>query len=210
MISEGLIALVWAAAGVTCYESTSALLAAGGGNSKVVFNICNTTMGHIGCVLAMLGVIACPITSGDTAYRSARLTIADWFKIDQSNLKKRFFVTLPLLISGFIIGQLDYSVVWRYFSWSNQTLATLVLWACSVYLLKNKKNWFITVVPATYMTAVVTSYFVSAPECLGSLWAKYNIAFKTSYSYAVAFGIFCALLALSFFLIAEDKYKEKI
>lgn len=189
MISEGLIALVWAAGGVTIYENSQALLAAGGGTSSVVYNICQTTMGQVGCILAMLGVIACPITSGDTAYRSARLTIADWFKIDQSKFTKRLFVTLPLLIAGYLIGQCDYKIVWRYFSWSNQTLATIVLWACSVYLLQQKKNWYITVIPATYMTAVVTAYILTAKEGL-----------KLDYLLAVTIGILFAIIALCTFL----------
>ena len=145
MISEGIIALVWAAAGVTCYESSQALLDAGSGCSAVVYAVCQTTMGKVGCVLAMLGVIACPISSGDTAYRSARLTIADWFKLDQADWKKRLLVTVPLLTVGVLIGKMDYTVVWRYFSWSNQTLAMIALWAASVYLFQNKRNYKLTV-----------------------------------------------------------------
>lgn len=198
MISEGLIALVWAAGGVSCYESTKALLDAGGGCSAVVYHICNTTMGQVGSILAMLGVIACPITSGDTAYRSARLTIADWFKIDQSKFSKRLYITLPLLIAGYFIGQCDYSVVWRYFSWSNQTLATIVLWACSVYLLQEKRNWLITVIPATFMTAVVTAYIITAKEGL-----------KADYSIAVGCGIVFAIAALATFLKRVNKSKTK-
>ena len=187
MISEGLIALVWAAGGVTCYENSAALIAAGGGSSKVVYEICTSTMGQVGAVLAMLGVIACPITSGDTAYRSARLTIADWFKIDQANWNKRFYVTLPLLLTGFIIGQCNYSMIWRYFSWANQTLAMIVLWAASVYLIQEKKNWKITAIPATFMTAVSVTYFLTAPECLG-------LVYTMPYPAAVAIGIVTAVL----------------
>lgn len=212
MISEGLIALVWAAAGVTCYENSQALLAAGGGTSKVVYHICSTTMGSIGCFLAMLGVIACPITSGDTAYRSARLTIADWFKIDQANIKKRLNVTVPLLLAGFLIGQCDYSMVWRYFSWSNQTLATIVLWACSVYFLQEKKNWLITVIPATFMTAVVSAYFMAAPECMGLVWAKLpenSYLHNNYYGFAVIFGIVIAISALCMFIYHKNKLQKK-
>ena len=212
MISEGLIALVWAAAGVSCYENSTHLLEAfkpeNGAVAGIVYNICETTMGKVGFLLAMLGVIACPVTSGDTAYRSARLTIADWFKIDQSNLKKRLYVTLPLLIAGYIIGQCDYNVVWRYFSWSNQTLATIVLWACSVYLLKEKKNWLITVIPATIMTAVVTAYFMAAPECMGLVWAKLpesSYLHNNYYGFAVIFGIIAAISALCLFIYHKNK-----
>ncbi len=192
MISEGLIALVWAAGGVCCYENSAALLAAGGGNSKVVYHICETTMGQAGCILAMLGVIACPITSGDTAYRSARLTIADWFKIDQADWKKRMYVTVPLLLAGYIVGQCDYQIVWRYFSWSNQTLAMMVLWAISVYLVQEKKNWKFTAIPATFMTAVSVTHFLIAKECLA-------VVYKMNYSVAVSIGIIVALGALFIF-----------
>ena len=212
MISEGLIALVWAAAGVSCYENSQALLAAGGGNSKVVYHICTTTMGSVGSILAMLGVIACPITSGDTAYRSARLTIADWFKIDQANFKNRLYVTLPLLIAGFLIGQCDYSKVWRYFSWANQTLATIVLWACSVYLLKEKKNWLITFIPATFMTAVVSAYFMGAPECMGLVWARLpedSYLHNNFYGFSVLFGIITALTAAFLFYYHKNKIQTQ-
>ena len=144
MVAEGIIAMVWAAAGVSFYENTQALLEAGAGvQRRVVYEICTTTMGKIGGVLAMLGVIACPITSGDTAYRSARLTLADWFKIDQKDWKKRLLLTVPLLGVGAIICQIDYSVVWRYFSWSNQTLAMIALWAAAMYPAQNKRNYWI-------------------------------------------------------------------
>ena len=203
MISEGLIALVWAAAGVTIYNGNLSNLITILDNPKqgpgvVVYEICNGTMGqHIGFFLAMLGVIACPITSGDTAYRSARLTIADWFKIDQSNFKKRLYVTLPLLISGYLIGQCNYSKVWRYFSWSNQTLATIVLWAASFYLLTEKKNWYITAIPATFMTAVVSAYFVCAEE-----------GFNSSYNLAIGVGITIAVVSFILHYLRGKKYQE--
>lgn len=170
MIAEGIIALIWAAAGVTCYDTTQELLAAGGGCSAVVYNICQTTMGKIGGALALIGVIICPISSGDTAFRSARLTISDWFKIDQKSIKKRIYITVPLLVAGALICYVDYSVVWRYFSWSNQALATIALWAMTVYLKNEKKNFLITLIPAIFMTAVSILYFLIAPECLGAIW----------------------------------------
>ena len=97
-------------------------------------------MGGVGIALAMLGVIACPITSGDTAFRSARLTLADWFKVDQKNWKNRLLLCIPLLGIGAIVGHMDYSIVWRYFSWTNQTLAMIVLWTASMYLLQGKEE----------------------------------------------------------------------
>ena len=191
MIAEGIIALIWAAAGVSVYESSQALLDAGGGCSAVVYNICQSTMGKVGMVLAMVGVIVCPISSGDTSYRSARLTLADWFKLDQGKFKNRLLLTIPLLAAGTIICTLDYSIVWRYFSWANQALATITLWAISVYLKQQRKNYFITLVPALFMTTLAVAYFVAAPECLGLLWDKINIADST----CVLIGTGCGLLA---------------
>ena len=192
MIAEGIIALVWCAAGVTCYESSQALLAAGGGVPAVVYNICQTTMGKIGAVLALLGVIVCPVSSGDTAYRSARLTLADWFKFDQKPLKNRLVLTLVLLGVGVAVCHVDYSMVWRYFSWSNQTLAMIALWAASVYMYQNKKNYLITAVPATFMSAVSVTYFFAAPECLGLLWNPLGVPMSTYYPIAVVAGIVAA------------------
>lgn len=189
MVAEGIIALVWAAAGVTVYESSQALLEAGGGCSSVVYAICESTMGKTGMILAMVGVIVCPISSGDTAYRAARLTLADWTKMDQSKMKKRLMLTIPILAAGTIVSQLDYSVVWRYFSWSNQTLATIALWTVSVYLKKEQKKHFFTSIPAMFMTAVTVTYFVVAPECLGLLWRKIGIGYGVYYPIGIAAGL---------------------
>lgn len=212
MIAEGLIALVWAAAGVSCYESSTALMEAGGGCSAVVYNICTSTMGKIGGVLALIGVIVCPISSGDTAYRSARITLADWLSIEQSNLKKRFLLTAVLLVAGGIICHIDYSVVWRFFSWANQTLAMITLWTASVYLRKNKKKYIITLVPAAFMTAVSITYFFVAPECLGGLWTGLKIANEIYYPIAVVAGIIVAGLFLCIFrknsVHCDDKFVE--
>ena len=205
MISEGLIALVWAAAGVSCYESSQALLDAGAGCSAVVYAICRTTMGKIGAILALLGVIVCPISSGDTAYRAARLTLADWFHLDQSGIKNRILLTLPLLTAGSLICRLDYSVVWRYFSWSNQTLAMIALWMASVYLKQQKKNYKITMLPAMFMTAVSATYFVASPECMGLLWKVLHVSSAVYYPLGVIFGIAAALLAVSRFKTYDGK-----
>lgn len=142
MITESLIALVWAAAGVAFYGATGGLQNALAelGQSGVVYDISVSLLGIAGGALAIVGVVVCPISSGDTAFRSARLTIADWFKIDQSKMRKRLAITIPLLAVGAILTQLDFDVVWRYFSWSNQTLAMITLWAAAIYLARNAKN----------------------------------------------------------------------
>ena len=205
MVAEGIIALVWAAAGCAIYGGAG-LVEAGGGNSTTVYEICSKTMGGAGVILAMLGVVACPITSGDTAFRSARLTIADWFKINQDKAVNRLMLCVPLLGVGAFLGFgntfgfIDYSIIWRYFSWTNQTLAMIVLWSASMYLFVEKRNYWITVVPATFMSAVSITYFVMAPECLGLIPSLKN---NTLVAYPA--GIIAAVLFLGIFISATKK-----
>lgn len=201
MVAEGVIALVWAAAGVAFYETTGGLQEAVvrlGGQGGVVYEICNTLLGPVGAVIAMVGVIACPISSGDTAFRSARLTIADWFKIGQKPIKKRVALTVPLLAVGALLTQVDVTIVWRYFSWSNQTLAMIALWAAGAYLVKNKIAPWIAVVPATFMSAVSLTYILMAPE-----------GFKLGASVAYPAGIIFAIGCLAAFLLLIYKKTEK-
>ena len=178
MAAEGVIALIWAAAGVSFYEAggTQALYEAGlrlaNNQSSMVYEISTGLLGSVGGVLAMIGVIACPITSGDTAFRSARLTLADWFRIDQAGIKNRLLLAVPLLGAGFLISRFDYIIVWRYFSWSNQTLAMIALWAGAVYLVKQRRSPWMAAVPATFMSAVSITYFFVAGECLGPVTAR--------------------------------------
>ena len=179
MTAEGVIAMVWALAGCTWYEVSNGMMVGlfrmEGGQATTVYDICDKSMGSIGVILAMLGVVACPITSGDTAFRSARLTIADWFKIDQGDMRKRLRLTIPVLGIGAMIGVgsqyglLSYATIWNYFSWSNQTLAMIVLWAAAMYLAREKKNFWFCAVPATFMSAVSVTYFFLAKECLGTI-----------------------------------------
>ena len=199
MVAEGVIALIWAAAGCAIYEvsgglSTGLSAVLAGGQSAAIYDVCIKTMGSVGVALAMIGVIVCPITSGDTAFRSARLVLADWFKIDQNKFSKRLILCVPLLAVGAFVGHLDYSVVWRYFSWTNQTLAMIVLWTASMYLFREKKNYWITAVPATFMSAVSMTYFFCAPECLH---------LSTTIAYPV--GLVLAALFLGIFIHATKK-----
>ena len=202
MVSEGIIALIWAAAGCAIYTGQE-LLDLGAGGPTAVYDICSKTMGGIGIALAMLGVIACPITSGDTAFRSARLVLADWFHIDQKVWKNRLLLCVPVLgIGAFLgignaLGKIDYTIIWRYFSWTNQTLAMIVLWAASMFLFYEKKNYWITVVPATFMTAVSITYFMLGNECLGQFLNKGGV-YNTALAYPV--GILFAALFLGIFL----------
>ena len=172
MIIESVIALVWAAAGVAFYNGTGLLNDAltNLGQSGTVYEISKTMLGNIGGALAIIGVVVCPITSGDTAFRSARLILAEWTGLDQKKIKNRLIITLPLLGIGAVLTQLDFNVLWRYFSWSNQTLAMISLWVATVYLIKNGKHRFvslITALPATFMSAVSLTYILMAKEGFG-------------------------------------------
>ena len=110
----------------------------------------------------IFGVVACAITSGDTAFRSARLIVADIFRIEQRTQWKRFTIALPLFVAGYLITRVDFTVVWRYFAWTNQTLATIVLWAVVVWLFATKRNYFVALLPAVFMTFICASFvFVS-------------------------------------------------
>ncbi len=203
MVAEGAIALIWAAAAIAFFwrADGSGLLALkqiGGGNSNAVYELSVGLLGPVGGVIALLGVIVCPITSGDTAFRSARMAIFDWLKLNEKKLSTRLAVATPLLLSGLTISFLDYGVIWRYFSWANQTLAMIVLWAAAVYLVTNnpgqKYRALIAVVPAVFMSAVSFTYLLYAPECF-NLGASGEIGLNISY----AGGLGGALLLLFVF-----------
>lgn len=189
MVTEGVIALIWAAAGVAFYGSTAGLqdALASLGQSGVVYDISTKLLGVAGGALAVVGVVACPITSGDTAFRSARLTLADWFHIGQGKVAKRLLLTLPLLAAGALLTQLDFDVVWRYFSWANQTLAMIALWAAAVYLRQNcgRAQSLIAALPAAFMSAVTGTYILMADEGL-------RLAPHIAYPAGILFALACA------------------
>ena len=189
MVSEGIIALIWAAAGIAFYGGVNGLAGAGANAANLVYEMSFSLLGPVGGVLAMIGVIACPITSGDTALRSARLTIADWFKLDQVSMKNRLVLTFPLLAIAYAISLVDYSIVWRYFAWSNQTLAVFTLWAGSVFMAKKfgKAISFILVIPAMFMSAVCSTYILFAPEGL-------HLSANVAYPIGLAFAIVCFIV----------------
>ena len=174
MISESVIALVWAAAGVAFYGTTQLLSdALANGASNVVYEISTGVLGVFGGVLAVAGVIVCPITSGDTAFRSARLILAETFHLNQKKIKNRLLITIPLLVVGglltwfAIVNDNGFQIIWRYFSWSNQTLAMIALWVATAYLLKKGKFRFgslLTAFPAAFMSAVSLTYIMMAQE----------------------------------------------
>ncbi len=192
MIAESIIALVWAAAGVAFYGTTGGLQQALAdlGQSSVVYDISVSLLGVFGGALAIIGVVVCPVSPGDTAFRSARLTIADWFHIDQSKLPKRLAITLPLLGVGALLTQLNFDVIWRYFSWSNQTLAMITLWAAAMYLARNAEKWWYSVmcaVPAAFMSGVSCTYILMAEE-------GFRLSQSIAYPIGAAFALACTFL----------------
>ncbi len=178
MVAEGLVALIWAAATIAFtggYEQLSEYMAAhpdGSGASSLVHEISIDWLGTIGGILAILGVIAAPITTGDTALRSSRLIIADFLHLDQRKILKRLIITLPIFALTFLVMCIDFNVLWRYFAWCNQTLSVFTLWAATVYLARHRRAYVVTLLPAMFMTAVSVSYllFARRPEGLGLDW----------------------------------------
>lgn len=169
MIGEGAIALIWATLGMTFYHGSAELNAAlaQGGPAYVVNQVSTTLLGGFGGVLAVLGVVLLPITSGDTAFRSARLIIAEMLNVEQKGYFKRLAIAVPLFIVGYLISMTEFDIIWRYFGWANQTLATVVLWAAAAYLIRNGKLHWIATVPAIFMTVVVTTYLANQPLGFG-------------------------------------------
>lgn len=176
MVAEGIVALIWAAATIAFtggYDQLFDYVAEHGNSSSadMVKDISVSWLGAVGGVLAILGVVAAPITTGDTALRSARLMVADMLNIDQKKLLKRVLMSLPIFALAFFFMLIDFQVLWRYFAWCNQTLAVFTLWAISVYLARHSKPYIVTLLPAMFMTAVSVSYLMFAPEGFGIDWS---------------------------------------
>ncbi|MCM3706592.1 MULTISPECIES: carbon starvation CstA family protein [Cytobacillus] len=168
MIGEGIIALIWAAAGMTFFGGTGGLqdALAAGGPAGVVNEISGSLLGTLGGILAILGVIILPITTGDTALRSSRMMLAESLSsiLKMDGKWKVVITTLPVAIPTFYLATIDYSFLWRYVGWTNQVTAAFMLWTATMYLLKNNKFHWICGVPALFMTGVVSTYIFYAPE----------------------------------------------
>lgn len=187
MIGEGIIALIWCMVGLTFYDSPALMNDAinAGTPSKVVYDSATHMLGYFGGILAVLGVVVLPITSGDTSFRAARLIVAEFFKIDQRNLVKRLMIAIPLFILGFIISKLDFQVIWRYFGWANQTTAMVMLWTAAAYLYRYHKFHWICTIPAIFMTMVSATFLAYA-----------KIGFGLSYETSVWVGIALTVVAI--------------
>ena len=194
MIAEGLIALVWCTLGLSFYEGAEGLrqaLGSSGNAALVVSEVSNTLLGAgFGGTLAILGVVVLPITSGDTAFRSARLTIADIFKTPQKTIISRLIIAVPLFIIGAVLSQVNFSIIWRYFGWANQTLAMFLLWTAAVYLARRGKFHWICTIPAVFMTAVTMTYLFYD-----------KIGFGLSYTMANIFGIGITVACFVLFIV---------
>ena len=198
MVAEGIVALIWAAAATYFFQENGIVDQLTGkafSGAAVASRISNEWLGTFGGILAILGIVAAPITSGDTALRSARLIAADFLHIEQRSIVKRLLICIPLFL--LTIGVLVYSlsdaegfkIIWRYFAWRNQTLSVFTLWAITVYLVREKKNYYITLLPALLMPLVCSTYICIAPEGL-------------SLPQPVAYGIggACVLIAVVWFM----------
>ena len=197
MVLEGFIAMIWAAAATYFFHNNGM---EENNAAVVVDSITKEWLGAVGGVLAILGVIAAPITSGDTAFRSARLIVADFLHMEQKTVVKRLMICIPMFIVA--IGILLYSqkdkdgfdMIWRYFAWSNQTLAVFTLWALTVYLVQAKKLYVITLIPALFMTAVCSTYIFVAPE-----------GFGLSSGFSQLLGLLVTLIVFGIFLVWKRK-----
>ena len=172
MVSESIIALIWAAMAMAFFGGVEALndyMQANGSNAGVAVSlICDTTLGRVGSILAIMGVVIAPITSGDTAFRSARLIIADMLHYDQKPVLKRLVVSVPLFAMGVGIAFMEFDVIWRYFAWSNQALSVITLWMITSWLMRRGSRWsIIALVPALCMTYVCSSFFFVSGQFVG-------------------------------------------
>ncbi|MDR1727706.1 MAG: carbon starvation protein A [Acidobacteriota bacterium] len=198
MVAEGVVALVWAAAASSFFGSldglqshVAALPATANKGAEVVDAISKAWLGGVGGFLAILGVVAAPITSGDTALRSARLIAADFLHFDQKPLWKRLAVSIPIFIVTFAVLQMDFDVLWRYFAWCNQTLAVFTLWTATAYLRRQGKLYAIALAPAIFMTMVCSTYIFAAPRPEGA-----GLSYETSLAIG---GAVTALATVCFF-----------
>ncbi len=169
MIAEGIIAMIWAAAAMSLFDGYGGLsqVLANGEAALVVSEASTLLLGSALGTIAILGVIVLPITSGDTAFRSARMIIADYFSIAQQKYWKRFAIAIPMFVISYLLTQIDFTILWRYFSWANQMTAVIALWVGVMYLLLAGKNHWVATVPAIFMTFNVVTYILYAPIGFG-------------------------------------------
>lgn len=208
MITEGVVALIWAAAAIKFSGSYDALYSnltdggtAASNPAKLVNFICETWMGKVGAVLAVLGVVAAPVTSGDTAFRSARLILSDFIGIEQKKVWHRLVLALPLFVISAVLLTINFDVLWRYFAWFNQTLAMIALWSMTSWQLTRGRNYWITLLPAIFMTMVSVSYILCAPE-------GFRLDYTLSYIISGVVTVCIAFFALRSFSRNKNKLND--
>jgi len=191
MIAEAVIAMIWAAAAMSLFNGYGGLneMLAAGGPALVVSKVSTMMLGGIGGTLAVLGVIVLPITSGDTAFRSARMIVADYIGYAQTKILNRIWIALPLFIVSIMLTQADFTILWRYFSWANQTTAVIALFVGAMYLYIARKNYWISLIPGAFMLMVVLTYIFNQPIGFG-------LSLRISYWSA---GSLSAVLLILFF-----------
>ncbi|MFL1731604.1 carbon starvation CstA family protein [Moraxella oculi] len=195
MIAEGIIALIWCTVGLSFYPDLVSLQEAivAGSPSKVVYDSSIAYLGVIGGVFAVLGVVVLPITSGDTAFRAARLIVAEFLNVEQRTLIKRLWIAIPLFVIGFIVSKVDFQILWRYFSWANQTVAVVMLWTAAGYLYRYHKFHWICTIPAVVMTAACATFL-----------AYNKIGFELDYTLSLYVGAaLTAIITIAFFLFVK-------
>ncbi len=193
MLAEGMTALIWAAVAIAFFGTPEGIAASGGG-AVAVNKITNSLLGRTGAVVAFLGVIACPISTGDTAFRSVRITVSEFLNIKQERVRDRVLTSLPIFALGGFLAQFGFSTIWRYVASTNQMLATITLWVCAEYLRRNGKSHWICSGPAIFMTTMITTYMLMAKEGLG-----------VSEAYAYPSGAIAGVGAVAFFLFRGKK-----
>ena len=207
MVTEGIVALIWAAAATYFFQENGIVDKVTGiaySGAKVATDISVDWLGTSGGILAILGIVAAPITSGDTALRSARLIVADFFHIEQRSIRRRLMICIPIFLVTIFLLVYSFSdadgfkIIWRYFAWCNQTLSVFTLWAVTVWMVREKKNYWITLLPALFMTCVCSTYIVIAPEGL-----------RLSSAVAYPVGI-CSVLAAAVWFVVWFRKERKM
>ncbi|MBN1336032.1 MAG: carbon starvation protein A [Deltaproteobacteria bacterium] len=195
MIAEGIIAFVWAYAAQGYYGGVEGLSAALGPGlnrtNEVVHTISMGAMGTVGGALAILGVVVLPITSGDTAFRAGRLIAADYLKLTQKRVRNRYLIALPMFGLSMVLMVVPFGIIWRYFGWANQTLAAISLWAATVYLARRRSRYWLTLVPAQFMTTMTIAYILVEKRqngCLGlEVWLGTTLALAVALAATILF-----------------------
>ena len=172
MIAEGVVACIWATAAMAYFggpEQLNAMADAGNTPAIIVNTICESWLGKAGAIIAILGIVVCPITSGDTAFRSLRLILADALNFSQKPIKNRILICIPIFFIAFLSCTIDFSIIWTYVGISNQLLAATTLWACAAYFASVGKNHLVMSVPAVFITYVSVCFLLVAPNVQGGL-----------------------------------------